>query len=78
MNSSQVGCSETHSQSTEEGASTSSGRDQISNIGQSELNSQASCGQAYESDSYVSICGSNRNLDDLYSLEDINNFLDVT
>lgn len=41
MSGSQAADTETHSRSTEEAASTSSGRDYISNDGQSGLNSQA-------------------------------------
>lgn len=68
----------TLSQSTsEEAASICSGRDSAKE-GQSGSNSQASSTLAYESESDASICESNRSMDDLYSLEDINNFLDIT
>lgn len=78
MSSSQSADTETHSRSTEEAASTSSGRDYISNDGQSGFNSQGSCGTAYKSESDASVCERNRKINDLYSLGDINHFLDAT
>lgn len=70
VSSSQSADTETHSRSTEEAASTSSGRDYISNDGQSGFNSRGSCGTA--------VCESNRKINDLQSLGDINHFLDAT
>lgn len=78
VSSSQSADTETHSRSTEEAASTSSGRDYISNDGQSGFNSQGSCGTAYKSESDASVCESNRKINDLQSLGDINHFLDAT
>lgn len=52
MSRSQTADTETH-RSTEEAASTSSGRDYIGNDGQRGRNSQASCGTAYNSESDV-------------------------
>lgn len=73
---------EMQSQAAEEAASTSSTGIENAVFSSEVLISQASCeGEdmdfGSESDT-VSVCESNRNTDDLYSLEDINNFLDVT
>lgn len=68
MSSSQSADTETHFWSIEGAASTSSGRGHISNDVQNGFNSQASCGTAYESESDVSVCESNRKYNDPYSL----------